>query len=70
MLKAMGCWLFGLGIVIDIPVIVLKCIDWISWSWWIIAGIPFAVSIVGTVIIALIMGLIGLFVLLATWGAE
>jgi hypothetical protein len=46
----------------DIVLIVLKCLDVLSWDWWIFLALPFAIAIGGTLLFALLYLFIKLFV--------
>ena len=67
MIKILSIWLFCIGLILDIPICILKWADWISWDWGVIIVIPFALAIVGTLAFALIYGIIKFFVTLIMW---
>lgn len=58
MYKVLASWFFGLGILADIGLVLLKCLGLLDWSWGIIIAIPFALAIVGTIGYAIIYGII------------
>ena len=62
MFKIVFSWLFGLGVIADIVLIVLKCFGWLPWGWAMIFAVPFAVAIGGTLVFALIYLIIKIFV--------
>ena len=64
MYKLLAGWFFGVGLLADVVVIILKCMEWIDWSWWLIIAIPFAVALAGTLCFAIIYGLIKFLVTL------
>lgn len=71
MIKIVFVLLLILGMFADIVLVVLKCTDVIDWSWLIIAAIPFAIAIAGTLVFALFYLIIKLFVMMAIgWGDD
>jgi hypothetical protein len=55
-------WLFMLSLLADVVLVVLKCLDVLPWSWWIIIALPFAVAIGGTIAFAIVYLIIKIFV--------
>lgn len=62
MFKIIFWWLFGLGVVADILIVILKLLGWLSWSWGLIVAIPFAVAIAGTLAFGALYLIIKIFV--------
>ena len=62
MFKIVFGWLFCLGVIADIVLIVLKCVGWLSWGWAMIFVAPLAVAVCGTIVYALIYLIIKIFV--------
>jgi hypothetical protein len=51
-----------LSLLADVVLVVLKCLDVLPWSWWIIIALPFAVAIGGTIAFAIVYLIIKIFV--------
>ena len=66
MYKIIFIWLFCLGILADIPLILIRLLDWIQWDWSIIIAVPFVLAIIGTVVYAILYFIIKVFVTLIT----
>ena len=64
MFKIIFVWLFCLGILIDIPIMILHFCDWISWGWGIIIAIPFVLAFAGTLAFAILYGILKFFITL------
>ena len=62
MFKIIALWLFVLASLADLVLVGLKCFDVIDWSWMLIIGIPFIVSIGGTIAFSLFYLLVKIFV--------
>lgn len=62
MFRLIFLWLFVMSSLADIVLVVLKCIDVLSWNWWIFLALPFAIAIGGTLLFALLYLFIKLFV--------
>jgi hypothetical protein len=62
MFRIVFLWLFVMATLGDVVLVVLKCLDVLSLSWWVLAAIPFAVAIGGTIVFALFYLLIKIFV--------
>lgn len=67
MVKVVAGWLFVIGLFVDVFIVLLKLLDWISWDWGIILAIPFALAFVGALGFAIIYGIIKIFVTLILW---
>jgi hypothetical protein len=51
-----------LALLADVVPVVLKCLDVLPWSWWLIIALPFAVAIGGSIAFAIVYLLIKIFV--------
>lgn len=64
MVKIVAVWLFAIGVLADVFIVLLKLLDWISWGWEIIIAFPFALAFVGALCFSIIYGIIKFFVTL------
>ena len=62
MVKALALWWFALALLGATVLTVIKLLGWISWSWLIVLGAPFAVAAAFMLAFLILYGFIALFV--------